>query len=37
MREICSNCDKYPLCEKCEQPTGRCGEWSKKDRLVKEN
>ena len=36
MREICSNCDKYPFCNKCKKPTGKCEDWYK-EKLVKEN
>ena len=27
MSERCSNCKCYPLCDKCETPTGKCEEW----------
>ena len=23
----CSNCRGYPLCDKCEKPTGKCEDW----------
>lgn len=34
MEKICTNCDFYPFCEKCEKPTGTCENWNK-ERLVK--
>ena len=29
-KERCSNCNKYPLCDRCNEPTGRCDSWEKK-------
>lgn len=26
----CSNCYKYPFCEKCNSPTGCCDDWKSK-------
>lgn len=34
MEKICSSCDFYPFCTKCEKPTGTCENW-KKEGLVK--
>lgn len=27
MKQRCSNCKSYPLCEKCEGPTEVCNQW----------
>ena len=27
MNKYCSDCYKYPLCEKIEKPTGTCEDW----------
>lgn len=32
MKERCSNCRFYPLCEKCEEPTGKCDKWERRDK-----
>lgn len=34
MQRICSNCDVYPFCDKCEKPTGTCENW-KKEKIIK--
>lgn len=26
----CSNCYRYPFCNKCNKPTGKCDEWKSK-------
>ena len=26
----CSNCAKYPFCNKCKEPTGCCENWMKR-------
>lgn len=32
MKERCSNCRFYPFCNKCNEPTGKCDNWERKDK-----
>lgn len=37
MNERCSNCAKYPLCNKCKGPTEVCEKWKKRKIGIKED
>lgn len=28
----CSNCKYYPFCEQCEEPTGNCKNWKRREK-----
>lgn len=32
----CSNCAKYPFCNKCKEPTGCCENWMKRKIEIEE-
>lgn len=31
-KQRCSNCNEYPLCDKCKEPTGRCDNWKRREK-----
>ena len=34
MKDICTNCRYYPLCEYCKEPQGSCDRYEKKGILI---